>query len=115
LRYAFDTISIPESAKICADALSTDSEVGLRYGNLLPVKCPRDDVVTTTTVMYTVFKSFFKFGEQDMPPSEEDYEFGRTIYGLTEKLVAEVRPIHPVPCSDITTPRDTTKKSVLGR
>jgi hypothetical protein len=50
-----------------------------------------------------------------MPPSEEDYEFGRTIYGLTEKLVAEVRPIHPVPCSDITTPRDTTKKSVLGR
>ncbi|EXJ71194.1 uncharacterized protein A1O5_06188 [Cladophialophora psammophila CBS 110553] len=89
LRYAWDTVSIPDSAKICADALSTESALCLRYGNLLPVKCLRDDVETTTTVMYTVFGNFFKFGDQDMSASQEDFKFGRMFYELTEKLLTE--------------------------
>ncbi|KAJ0416301.1 chaperonin 10-like protein [Aspergillus carlsbadensis] len=87
LRHAWDTISIPSSARICADALSTSSALGLRYGNLLPVKCPRDDVRSTTTVMYTAFGRDFKFGDQDMPASQEDYAFAKMFYELGEKLI----------------------------
>ncbi|KAJ5814240.1 uncharacterized protein N7503_000990 [Penicillium pulvis] len=89
LRYAWDTISIPASAQICADALSSRSGLGLRYGNLLPVKSPREDVETITTVMYTAFGKYFKFGDQDMHASQEDYEFGRMFYALAEQLMAE--------------------------
>lgn len=90
LKYAWDTISIPASAQICADALSSNSRLGLRYGNLLPVRSPREDVETITTVMYTVFGKYFKFGDQEMPASTEDFEFGRDFYGLAEHLMAQV-------------------------
>ncbi|KAF9891548.1 hypothetical protein FE257_004015 [Aspergillus nanangensis] len=89
LRYAWDTISIPASAQICADALSTNSSLGIRYGNLLPVKSPREDVETTTTVMYTVFGKHFKFGDRDMPASREDFEFGKTFYAMAEQLMLQ--------------------------
>lgn len=91
LKYAWDTISIPASAQICAAALSSNSRLGLRYGNLLPVKSPREDVETITTVMYTVFGKHFKFGDQEMPASPEDFEFGRKFYSLAEQLMAKVR------------------------
>jgi NADPH:quinone reductase-like Zn-dependent oxidoreductase len=90
LQHAWDTISIPSSAQICANALSSDSRLNLRYGNLLPVKSPREDVETITTVMYTVFGKYFKFGEHDMPASPEDLEFGRKFYALGEQLMAKV-------------------------
>lgn len=90
LKYAWDTISTESSARICADALSTSSALGLRYGNLLPVQCPRKDVRTTTTVMYTVFGRDFRWGGNFVPASKEDYEFGRMFYGLAEKLMASV-------------------------
>ncbi|KAL4802566.1 chaperonin 10-like protein [Aspergillus unguis] len=89
LQHAWDTISIPSSAQICADSLSSDSRLSLRYGNLLPVKSPREEVETITTVMYTVFGKFFKFGDRDMPASEEDLEFGRKFYALGEGLMAK--------------------------
>jgi hypothetical protein len=90
LRYAWDTISITASAQICADALSSRSDLGLRYGNLLPVQSPREDVETITTVMYTAFGRYFKFGDQDMYASQEDYEFGRMFYAMAEQLMAQV-------------------------
>jgi NADPH:quinone reductase-like Zn-dependent oxidoreductase len=40
LKYAWDTVSIAQSATICADALTTESQLDPVYGTLLPVKSP---------------------------------------------------------------------------
>lgn len=88
LKYAFDTISLPDSIKICADALS--SEAGGRYGALLGVeKFPRDDVSCITTLMYTIFDEDFLFLGQTMKRSTEDFEFAKMFFELTEKLLSE--------------------------
>lgn len=87
LKYAWDTISLPETAKICAEALSSDS--GCKYGTILPVKSPREDVETTGTLMYTVFGEEFKKGGRVTPASQEDFEFAKKFYDITEKLLAD--------------------------
>jgi NADPH:quinone reductase-like Zn-dependent oxidoreductase len=101
LKYAWDTISIEASAQICADALSS-TESGLRYGTIVPVKSPRDDVETINTVMYTVFGKAFKFGDLDKPASQDDLDFGKIFFNVTEKLLAEVSEQSPLSsCSPI--------------
>lgn len=94
LRYAWDTNGDNASAKYCAGALS--SEAGGHFGTILMNKAPRDDVKTTSTIMYTVFgESFSKF-DIDFPASKDDFEFGKQWFNLTEKLVAEGKVVaHP--------------------
>jgi len=87
LRLAWDTISEESSAKFCADALSSDK--GGRYGSILPVKCPRDDVESVSTLMYTVFGEEFEFAGNKVPASKEDFEFAREFMAITERLLAE--------------------------
>ena len=90
LRHAWDTVSIEDSAQICADALTTIPSIDPVYGTLLPVKSPREDVRTVSTVMYTVFGKDFKFGPDDIPASREDFEFGKMFYSITERLLSQV-------------------------
>lgn len=92
LRHAWDTISNEQSAKFCADTLSTSSPHELLYGTLNPVQSPRKDVRTTQTIMYTAFGKPFKFGSREMPARPEDYEFAKHFSGLTEKLLLKVSP-----------------------
>jgi hypothetical protein len=87
LKYAWDTISLPETAKICSDALSSDP--GCKYGTILPVQLPRDGVETTNTLMYTIFGEEFKKGNRVTPASQEDFEFAKKFYDITEKLLAD--------------------------
>jgi len=42
-------------------------------------------------VFHTTFGRRFNFGGQYMPASKEDYEFGKSFYGLAEQLIAQVR------------------------
>ncbi|PCG88277.1 Polyketide synthase, enoylreductase [Penicillium occitanis (nom. inval.)] len=51
LRYAWDCVSIDETAQICADALTTGP--GARYGCILTPDFPRKDVKYTFTLAYT--------------------------------------------------------------
>lgn len=95
LKYAWDTVSIEASARICADALSTTSAIAPVYGSLLPVKSPRNDVEAVSTVMHTVFGKDFKFGPLDMPANQEDFQFGKMFFQLTEELLAQVSCSHP--------------------
>ncbi|EFX01768.1 zinc-binding oxidoreductase [Grosmannia clavigera kw1407] len=88
LFHAWDTVSVPQSAQICADALSTQKHQTPIYGTVLPIGSPRADVETVSTVMYTVFGKEFKFGPVVVPASKEDLEFGKTFSALTEALVA---------------------------
>ncbi|KAF5651444.1 zinc-binding oxidoreductase [Fusarium sp. NRRL 25303] len=96
LRLAWDTISIPDSARICAEALTSSSSANPVYGSLLPTKNPRADVTSIATVFHTTFGRTFDFGGQHMPASKDDYEFGKSFYGLAEQLIAQgrIRP-HP--------------------
>lgn len=92
LTLAWDTISTESSAKFCADALSSDSHSNsgsLRYGSILPVQAPRDDVESVSTLMYTVFGEDFDFGKDTIPQTPEDFEFAKKFMGITEKLLAE--------------------------
>ncbi|KAF7557412.1 hypothetical protein G7Z17_g751 [Cylindrodendrum hubeiense] len=90
LKYAWDTVSVEQSANICAKALTSCSQISPIYGTILPVKSPRGDVETVSTVMYTVFGKHFKFGSLDMPASQEDFKFGAEFVTLTEELLAQV-------------------------
>ncbi|KAI1042522.1 hypothetical protein LB505_010889 [Fusarium chuoi] len=96
LRLAWDTISIPDSARICAEALTSCSSSNPVYGSLLPTKNPRADVTSIATVFHTTFGRTFDFGGQHMPASKDDYEFGKSFYGLAEQLIAQGR-IQPHP------------------
>lgn len=66
------------------------------YGSLLPVKSPRGDVEAVSTVMHTVFGKDFKFGPLDMPASQEDFDFGKMFFQLTEELLAQVSYYTPL-------------------
>ncbi|CAG9996209.1 unnamed protein product [Clonostachys byssicola] len=89
LIFAWDTISKTDSARTCAEALTSLSSLKPIYSNLLPIKSPRQDVSSTTTVFHTIFGKPFKFGSQEMEAQLEDYEFGKTFYRLTEYLLAK--------------------------
>ncbi|CAG9949023.1 unnamed protein product [Clonostachys rosea f. rosea IK726] len=88
LRLAWDTISIEDSARICAEALTSSPSGRTVYATLLPVKSPRKDVESIATVFHTTFGRDFQFGPQLMPASKDDYEFGKSFYNLVEQMVA---------------------------
>lgn len=52
---------------------------------------PREDVEARTTLGYTIFGEGFTkaFGPGHFPASQEDYEFGKKFWKLSEKLLAE--------------------------
>ena len=88
LKYAWDTVGVDESSKICGEALSSNAE-GCHYGTILRNKFPREDVKYTSTIMYTVFgERFEKFGHE-FPANQDDYEFGKMWFGLVDKLTNE--------------------------
>lgn len=87
LKYAWDTISDSASAQFCAQALSTES--GCRYGTILPVPSPRDDVRSVSTFMYTVFGEEFDLNGTKIAAVPEDFEFAKKFMALTETLLAE--------------------------
>lgn len=87
LKLAWHMVSEEGSAKFRADALSTES--GCRYGTILPVKSPREDVESVDTLMYTVFGEPFTFGPIDIPAVPQDFKYCKMLTSLTEKLLAE--------------------------
>ncbi|EMC98222.1 hypothetical protein BAUCODRAFT_66865 [Baudoinia panamericana UAMH 10762] len=88
LKLIWDTVSVPESAQICAEAMSSDTS-GARYGSILPVKYPTEGVEVVSTLMYTIFDAPFKKFGMDFPPVPEDFEFAKKFFDITEKLLAE--------------------------
>lgn len=93
LKYAWDTISTEATAKICAEALS--SAPGGRYGALLPVSSPREDLKITNTLLYTsVGEDFDKFG-MSFTGNQPRFEFLKTWSSDAALLLADgtVKPI----------------------
>lgn len=88
LKLVWDTISLESSAKICAEAMSSDTS-GARYGSILPVKLPKEGVETTMTFMYTIFNDAFEKAGRTTPAVPEDFEFAKKFFDITEKLFHE--------------------------
>uniref|UniRef100_P0DXV9 Trans-enoyl reductase resD n=1 Tax=Aspergillus sclerotiorum TaxID=138282 RepID=RESD_ASPSL len=86
---AWDTISIPSSARFCGDALSSGN--GPQYASLLSMTCPRPDVTSTTTMAYTVFGEDWGMGTAHFPASGVDAELGRRWWALVQQLLNEGR------------------------
>lgn len=96
LQYAWDTITIPASMQICADALTT--EAGAHYGCLGQPEVPRGDVEVTFTVAYMALgdgftKAGMTFEAKDL---QEHYDFAVQWSGIFEKLLIEGKvKVHP--------------------
>ncbi|KAG9200847.1 hypothetical protein G6514_006555 [Epicoccum nigrum] len=99
LYYAFDIISDSASAKICTDALSTDSTIRKPIYSALLLKLaelPRDDVENTFTFAYTFTREGYK-GPFYIPPSSKDFEFSKKFARIIEKLLEQSRiKFHPI-------------------
>jgi hypothetical protein len=88
LRYTWDTVGQAISIKVCDEAMSFNSAI-CHHGTILMNKFPKEDVNYTSTMIYTVIgEGFYKY-RTDFPPSNDNFEFGKTWMDLTEKLVAE--------------------------
>jgi NADPH:quinone reductase-like Zn-dependent oxidoreductase len=61
LKLVWDTVSQKESAKICTEALSSES-AGCLHASFLSNKSPKEDVVSVGTNMYTIFGDSFTVG-----------------------------------------------------
>ena len=88
LKLVWDTISLESSAKICAEAMSSKAD-GCRYGSILPVKFSKKGVETTMTFMYTIFNEKFTKAGRETPAIQEDFEFAKMFFEMTERLLAE--------------------------
>ena len=74
IREVFDCVSLPDSAKICADAIGSD---GGKYVNLLGIDCPRAGVESIFFLGYSLSGEEYIFEEDAYPTDTEAFEFGR--------------------------------------
>lgn len=93
LRLAWDAISTVESARICAEALSSEP-AGCRYASFLENKSPRSDITSIGTNLYTIWGEFFKTGDREYPASKDDFSWAEEFMARAEGLIArgEVKP-----------------------
>lgn len=95
LKLIWDTISLEASAKICAEAMSSDPS-GCKYGSIGMVKFPREHIPNTMTLMYTIFNETFSLFGNEFKASKEDFDFAKMFFEMTERLIAEGRlKTHP--------------------
>ncbi len=87
LKYVWDTISLPATAKICAEAIST----GGTYGSLLQVPFPRDDVRTTNSLGYTGVGEPIKKRGIERKDNSADFEFMKSWIPIVESLLQDGR------------------------
>lgn len=91
LRLCWDTISLEGSAKICCDALAS----GGKYGTILPVKPPREDVKMTHTLAYTTMGEAFS-KRSDVPAKPDHYLFARKWADIADEILMQgLIKVHP--------------------
>ncbi|KAJ5692439.1 oxidoreductase [Penicillium macrosclerotiorum] len=91
LELAFDTISTPQSAAICANAISS---AGGNYAALLDVRCPRADVDTQVSMAYAMIGEKYHLGGKVIDGKSSDLQFAMQWTEEVETLL-QARCIHP--------------------
>ncbi|KAL1880464.1 hypothetical protein Plec18167_003868 [Paecilomyces lecythidis] len=94
LKLAWDTIALPEAAKICADALAPGP--GATYGSILAIKSPREDVKNTFSLAYTSVGEGVNKPHTKSDPKPDHFEFIKKWMAVAETLLknGQVKP-HP--------------------
>lgn len=87
LKYVLDTIGVPASSKICAEAMAK----GGRIVSFLPVEFPRRDVEAMFMDATQSLGEYFEYGPQRMPvqPDEEAHAFAKSHIDIVDRLLAE--------------------------
>ncbi len=85
LTVAWDTISLPISAKICADALTSGG--GAKYSCLLQHQFPRSDIKPDVTLAYTAFNEEFNIMNKTIPILPGDFEFIKKFIDISRELL----------------------------
>lgn len=91
IKHVFDCISDVNSTKICVEAMSSAGGV---YSTLQPVEQKtvtgiNKNVESKSTLGYTVVGESFTYGPMEFPAVPADFEFGKTFWELSEKLLAD--------------------------
>jgi NADPH:quinone reductase-like Zn-dependent oxidoreductase len=91
LKHVFDCISEGNSTKISVEAMSSTGGV---YSTLLTIDDEKvasinPKVEKKTTLGYTIMGESFKAGSNDVPAVPENFEFGKTFWELSTKLLAD--------------------------
>ncbi|KNG81698.1 protein TOXD [Aspergillus nomiae NRRL 13137] len=86
LAIAWDTISLPASAEVCAAALTTGPHA--KYSCLLQVEFPRADIKPTVTLAYTAFNEEFRIKNRVVPVVPGDFDFTKSFIEICRKLLA---------------------------
>lgn len=86
LRLVLDTVAISQSAKLCAEAMSSE---GGRYVQLLPVPFPRADVEAIFMDATTTLGEYYEYGMERTPiPVDADaFAFGKAHVQTVELLL----------------------------
>jgi hypothetical protein len=90
LKLCWDTIGLPATAELCANALSSDGE-GCKYGSITNSTCSRPEVKSTWSLAYTAIGEAFEFGPPigTVPASKEDFEYMKAWALEWEKAFVE--------------------------
>ena len=88
LRLVLDTIAVTQSAKLCAEAMSTE---GGRYVELLPVPFPRTDVEVIFMDASTTLADSYEYGPDriQIPADPEAFEFGKAHVQRVEQMLQQ--------------------------
>jgi hypothetical protein len=95
LTLALDTIATTSSAQICADAITSSSDVAT-YIELMGIKPPRADVRHIFFLGYTVSGEAFEIEGETWPAVPEDFELMKRFAVVAEKLL-KARLVKPHP------------------
>ncbi|KAK5166445.1 uncharacterized protein LTR77_007988 [Saxophila tyrrhenica] len=88
LTKVFDTIAKDSSPQICAAAVS--SKGGVVSSTLpYPADFGRSDIEAKMTLSLAVFGKEYGYGEQVFPGNPPDFEYGKKLYAIAEKLLHE--------------------------
>jgi hypothetical protein len=83
LAHVFDTVSLPSSAEICAQAFGTQGGV---YCNLLGIDCPRADVRSEFFLGYSQSGESYIFEGEFYEARPQDFEFAKDWTARAERL-----------------------------
>lgn len=87
LKYIWDTIGTPASAKLCADVIVSNGT----YGAILKVAFPREDVKRTWSLAYTATGEAVEKPHVSLKAQPQHFEFMKTWIVEVEQLLEDRR------------------------
>ena len=102
LTMVFDCVSKDDTPKICADCISSTKGGVISCTLPYPEDVGRKDIEVRMVFTLGIFGKDFGYGEQIIPGNSDDYEFGKRMYDVAEKLFQDGKiKVHPPKVSNV--------------